>query len=130
MLANGMLYSRIGTVVVATVAYKRNIPVVVLCESIKLSGRVLLDSFFNELGSPDVLINMATSVDSVPIVLSTLKNWQEMSYLNIVHALYDGTPPDFIKRVLLRLAIYHPAQYLLYYENTSLGTNTTMSFCF
>lgn len=110
MLANGMLYSRIGTVVVATVAYKRNIPVVVLCESIKLSGRVLLDSFFfNELGSPDVLINMATSVDSVPIVLSTLKNWQEMSYLNIVHALYDGTPPDFIKKGITEVGNLPPS---------------------
>lgn len=110
MLSNGMLYSRSGTAVVAAMAHKRNIPVVVLCESIKFSDRVLLDSFsFNELGSPDSLVNFAFSVDSVPVVSPTLKNWKEMSHLNIVHALYDVTPPDFIKKVITEVGSLPPS---------------------
>lgn len=45
MVSNGNLYSRIGTSMVAVMASARSIPVLVLCETIKFSDRVQLDSF-------------------------------------------------------------------------------------
>ena len=55
LLANGALYSRVGTAVIAAAASRRQLPCVVLCETYKFSERVLLDSFVvNELG-PELL---------------------------------------------------------------------------
>lgn len=45
MVSNGNLYSRAGTSMVAMMASARSIPVLVLCETIKFSDRVQLDSF-------------------------------------------------------------------------------------
>ncbi|QLG70230.1 hypothetical protein HG535_0A01680 [Zygotorulaspora mrakii] len=57
ILSNGFLYSRVGTAMVAMTAKRRNIPVLVCCESLKFSQRVQLDSVtFNELADPDDLI--------------------------------------------------------------------------
>jgi translation initiation factor eIF-2B subunit delta len=63
MMGNGQLYSRTGTALVAMTAKGgsgpsgRKAPVIVLCESIKFTGRVALDSVVNnELDSPDTLI--------------------------------------------------------------------------
>ena len=62
LLANGALYSRAGTAVVAAAAAKRQVPCVVLCETYKFSERVLLDSFVvNELG-PDLLPPVSAKV--------------------------------------------------------------------
>lgn len=50
MVSNGHLYSRLGTSLVAVTAQAREIPVLVLCETIKFSERVQLDSLaVNEL---------------------------------------------------------------------------------
>lgn len=58
MLSNGFLYSRVGAALIAMTAKKRNIPVLVCCESIKFSDRVQLDSVtLNELGDNDDLID-------------------------------------------------------------------------
>jgi len=58
MLSNGFLYSRVGAALIAMTAKKRNIPVLVCCESIKFSDRVQLDSVtLNELGDCDDLID-------------------------------------------------------------------------
>ncbi|GMM31283.1 translation initiation factor eIF2B subunit delta [Martiniozyma asiatica (nom. inval.)] len=57
MLSNGRLYSRVGTALVAMAAKRKNIPVLVCCESLKFSDKVQLDSVTqNELGDPDDLI--------------------------------------------------------------------------
>lgn len=110
MLSNGMLYSRVGTALVAALAYNRNIPVVVLCESIKFSDRVLLDSVtFNELGSSDALINVSSSTESIPTPSPTLKNWKEMPQVNVMQVLYDVTPPDFIKKVITEVGSLPPS---------------------
>lgn len=110
MLSNGMLYSRVGTAAVALLASSRNIPVVVLCQSIKFSDRVLLDSFtFNELGSSDALVNLAKSTDDVPVPSPALKNWREIPSLNVMHALYDVAPPDSIKKVITEVGSLPPS---------------------
>lgn len=68
MMGNGRLYSRAGTAMVAMMAKDAggmvpgfgaagNVPVIVLCESVKFSSRVVLDSVvFNELGEADALV--------------------------------------------------------------------------
>lgn len=65
ILSNGFLYSRVGTAMLAMSAKRRNIPVLVCCESLKFSQRVQLDSVtFNELADPDDLI----TIDSKKLV--------------------------------------------------------------
>lgn len=59
ILSNGFLYSRVGTAMLAMSAKRRNIPVLVCCESLKFSQRVQLDSVtFNELADPNDLVNI------------------------------------------------------------------------
>lgn len=60
ILSNGFLYSRAGTAMIAMSAKRRNIPVLVCCESLKFSQRVQLDSVtFNELADPNDLVPIA-----------------------------------------------------------------------
>ena len=68
MMGNGRLYSRAGTSMVAMMAKDSgamipgfdaagNVPVIVLCESVKFSSRVVLDSIVgNELGDAEALV--------------------------------------------------------------------------
>ena len=57
MMANGRLYSRVGTASVAMLAHSRDVPVIVCCESIKFTDRVALDSIvLNEIAPPDELL--------------------------------------------------------------------------
>ena len=59
ILSNGFLYSRVGTAMIAMSAKRRNIPVLVCCESLKFSQRVQLDSVtYNELADPNDLISI------------------------------------------------------------------------
>lgn len=65
ILSNGFLYSRVGTAMLAMSAKRRNIPVLVCCESLKFSQRVQLDSVtFNELADPNDLV----AIDSKKLV--------------------------------------------------------------
>eukprot|EP00920_Eleutheroschizon_duboscqi_P036465 GHVT01087866.1.p1 GENE.GHVT01087866.1~~GHVT01087866.1.p1 ORF type:complete len:351 (+),score=19.82 GHVT01087866.1:1049-2101(+) len=58
LLANAFLVNRTGSATTAMMAKEHVKPVLVLCESFKLSDRVLLDSCcYNELSNPDVLWN-------------------------------------------------------------------------
>lgn len=57
ILSNGFLYSRAGSAMIAMAAKRRNIPVLVCCESLKFSQRVQLDSVtYNELADPNDLV--------------------------------------------------------------------------
>lgn len=57
MMANGRLYSRVGTAAVAMLAHSQHVPVIVLCESLKFTDRVALDSIvLNEIAPPDELV--------------------------------------------------------------------------
>lgn len=59
ILSNGFLYSRAGTAMLAMSAKRRNIPVLVCCESLKFSQRVQLDSVtYNELADANDLVNI------------------------------------------------------------------------
>jgi translation initiation factor eIF-2B subunit delta len=72
MMGNGRLYSRAGAALVAMMAKEGDVrggagpsnavPVIVLCESIKFTSRVALDSVVsNELGDPDALVELDES---------------------------------------------------------------------
>ena len=43
--ANGAVYSRAGTALVAMIAKNHNVPVVVCCETYKFSESIVLDAF-------------------------------------------------------------------------------------
>ncbi|EDO14558.1 hypothetical protein Kpol_284p5, partial [Vanderwaltozyma polyspora DSM 70294] len=59
ILSNGFLYSRVGTAMLAMSAKRKNIPVLVCCESLKFSQRVQLDSVtYNELADSNDLVNI------------------------------------------------------------------------
>lgn len=61
MLSNGRLYLRVGTALISMMANKKNIPVLVCCESIKFSERIQLDSVTqNELGDFENLMQFTT----------------------------------------------------------------------
>lgn len=66
ILSNGFLYSRVGTAMLAMCAKRRNIPVLVCCESLKFSQRVQLDSVtLNELADPNDLVTIRSDNSSV-----------------------------------------------------------------
>lgn len=55
LYANGALYSRAGTALVAALAASRSIPVLACCETYKFSNGVPFDGFTkNELGAFDL----------------------------------------------------------------------------
>lgn len=110
MLSNGMLYNRVGSGMIALSAYSKNIPVVVLCESIKFSDRVLLDSVtFNELGSPSALTNLSIDPLGPEIPSPALQTWRDEPKLNILQVLYDVSPPTFIKKVITEVGSLPPS---------------------
>ncbi|EXJ84256.1 translation initiation factor eIF-2B subunit delta [Capronia epimyces CBS 606.96] len=68
MLGNGKLLSRAGSAMVAMMVKEcsrnksRNVPVIVLCETVKFSAKAVLDSIIlNELGDADALVDSAQS---------------------------------------------------------------------
>ncbi|CAN6659066.1 hypothetical protein TRVA0_031S00738 [Trichomonascus vanleenenianus] len=91
MFSNGLLYSRVGTSMIATSAKSRNIPVLVLCESIKFTDRVQLDSVtYNELANPKTTPNDGTSAS-------------KEGAIDTLNILYDLSPSGTIKKVITEL---------------------------
>lgn len=127
MLGNGRLSSRAGTAMVAMMAKEvaANIPVIVLCESIKFTGRVALDSLMmNELGEADLLVELEQSdtitTDTPTPSQSTkggkkskdedesedkkskkgLDGWKEQQNLYLLTLMYDITPAEYLDMVV------------------------------
>jgi translation initiation factor eIF-2B subunit delta len=60
--SNGAVYSRAGTALVSMMAKRRNVPVVVCCETYKFSEGILVDGFGkNELGR-FISLNLQVSI--------------------------------------------------------------------
>ncbi|KAG8883259.1 hypothetical protein FRB97_006954 [Tulasnella sp. 331] len=77
--ANGSLYSRSGTAMVAMMAKAQGVPVIVCCETYKFSDAVLLDSFMkNELAPNSTSTSMSAKLESRNLQIESL--------------LYDLTP--------------------------------------
>ncbi|ODV64320.1 translation initiation factor eIF2B subunit delta [Ascoidea rubescens DSM 1968] len=59
ILSNGTLYSRVGTAMCSLVSHKRNVPIIVCCESLKFTDKIQLDSLTqNEINDNDYLLNV------------------------------------------------------------------------
>jgi translation initiation factor eIF-2B subunit delta len=107
MMSNGRLYSRCGTAQVAMEAYDHDVPVIVLCESIKFTEKVALDSIvMNEIAPPDELL--LAGRDSVG-GKTILNAWKEQKNLQLLNLLYDVTPAEYIKMVVTEFGTLPPS---------------------
>lgn len=91
MMSNGRLFSRSGTAIVAMEANEASKPVIVLCETIKFTEKVALDSIVhNEIAPADELITRE----------GTLLGWHEVHNLKLCNLLYDVTPAEYIHMIV------------------------------
>jgi translation initiation factor eIF-2B subunit delta len=96
LMSNGSVYGPVGTAAVALLAKDRHIPVMVCCESYKISNKVQLESITqNELGNPDALLPRKKGLDTKP----------KYKFLNL---MYDVTPSEFISGIITELGIIPP----------------------
>lgn len=107
MMSNGRLFSRVGTSQIAMEASDVSIPVIVLCESIKCTEKVALDSIvLNEVAPPDeLLIPSSTGANKA----GTLANWRETKHLQLLNLMYDVTPADYLAMIVTELGIVPPS---------------------
>ncbi|RMZ75880.1 hypothetical protein DV738_g5228, partial [Chaetothyriales sp. CBS 135597] len=137
MLGNGRLQSRSGTAMVALMCKEvARCPVIVLCESVKFTGKVALDSVvINELGDVDALVEQ----DRVRVLTTRvaptekqpqpakggkkgkedeeqekkakrgLEGWKEQQNLNLLSLMYDITPSEYIDIVVCELGSLPPS---------------------
>jgi len=123
MLSNGALISRCGTAIVAMVAHRRRIPVLVCCETYKFVSRVQLDAICaNELGDPDELLLAAGAMragggesggGSGSEVSGggsggVLSGWRDVAGLKLLNLVYDLTPVEFVTMVITEVGNVPP----------------------
>ena len=111
MLSNGALISRCGTAIVAMVAHRNSIPVLVCCETYKFVSRVQLDAICsNELGDPDELL-LATSAARAggsEGAAGVLNGWRDVAGLKLLNLVYDLTPVGFVTMVITEVGNVPP----------------------
>lgn len=96
VLANGTVYSRIGTACVAMVAHAFRVPLLICCEAYKFHERLQLDSVCsNELGDPDVISKVPGRLD-----VNYLDNWTSNDSIQLLNLMYDATPSDYISMII------------------------------
>ncbi len=138
MLGNGRLSARAGTAMVAMMAKDcaARIPVIVLCETVKFTGKVALDSIImNELGEADSLVQR----EAIEIFTSTappaavqekpgkagkkgkdedeleekvkrgLEGWRDQPNLYLLNLMYDVTPAEYLDMVISELGSLPPS---------------------
>ena len=121
MMSNGRLYSRIGTAIVAMVAKDAKIPVIVCCESVKLTDRVALDSFVhNEIAPEDELLIPGPGTDEGQSA-SPLEKWRDVPNLQMLNLMYDLTPAEYIDMVITEYGSLPPSSVMAVQR---LSTNT------
>ncbi|CAL5374372.1 unnamed protein product [Camellia sinensis] len=104
VLANGTVYSRVGTACVAMVAHAFHVPVLICCEAYKFHERVQLDSICsNELGDPDDI-----SKDPGRMDMNYLDNWTSKENLQLLNLVYDATPSDYISMIITDYGMVPP----------------------
>ncbi|TCD71367.1 hypothetical protein EIP91_011138 [Steccherinum ochraceum] len=102
--ANGAVYARAGTALVAMMAKQHSVAVVVCCETYKYSDTVQLDSF-----TKNELAPTADSFSSFPLVKSRdALLTQNQINLEILNPLYDLTPPTSITAVVTEVGVIPP----------------------
>ena len=119
MLSNGALISRCGTALVAMVAHRRCIPVLVCCETYKFVSRVQLDAICsNELADPDELLLAASAArlggaeggggDGLVGGGGVLGGWRDVAGLKLLNLVYDLTPVEFVTMVVTEVGNVPP----------------------
>lgn len=110
LMSDGGLLGRVGTACVALSAHMHHIPVLVCCESYKISNRVQLESITgNELGNPSQVAFLSTdSHEEKDCKDCVLKDWLETDNLRLLNLLYDLTPSDFVSGIVTELGIIPP----------------------
>ncbi|KAI9085523.1 hypothetical protein K1719_032366 [Acacia pycnantha] len=104
VLANGTVYSRVGTACVAMVAHAFRVPVLVCCEAYKFHERVQLDSICsNELGDPDVISKVQGRGD-----VNYLDGWANTNNLQLLNLIYDATPSDYVSMIVTDYGMVPP----------------------
>jgi translation initiation factor eIF-2B subunit delta len=95
MLADGRLYSRAGTGIVAMQAAEHKLPVHVLCESYKFSEKILVDAFAeNEVAPPEELLETQQEKE---VWLEKIKQYPS---LQIFNPMYDLTPAEYLEELI------------------------------
>ena len=105
LLVNGSIYGQIGTACVALLAKSHHVPVLVCCETYKISNKVQLESITqNELGNPRELLldNSKGNRENETTKASKRKN------LKAANLLYDVTPDKFVSGIITELGIIPP----------------------
>jgi translation initiation factor eIF-2B subunit delta len=116
--SNGAVLAAAGTASVATLAKRERIPVVVACESLKFTERVLIDSIcLNELGDPDELIRGTWIRPDVPrndreetSHAPLDEHWRERyPELKLLHLYYDVTPGEAVDALITEFGLIPPS---------------------
>jgi translation initiation factor eIF-2B subunit delta len=102
LMSNGSIYGRVGTACVALLAQDHHIPVLVCCETYKISNKVQLESITqNELGNPDALLPPTQHTDGNDGGAS------QPNY-KVLNLMYDVTPSEFVSGIVTELGIIPP----------------------
>ena len=131
MMSNGRLYSRVGTALVSMLAHSHSLPVIVLCQSVKFTEKVALDSIVgNEVAPAEELLSEAerrellplksrlpppkgddksTSEDGPAGTTDVLKWIEDAANLHHLQVLYDVTPAQYINMVITEYGSLPPS---------------------
>lgn len=137
MMSNGRLYSRVGTAIVSMLAHAQNLPVIVLCESVKFTERVALDSIVgNEVAPADELLSEREREALLPLksclpaglltklgyekseeegekkegqAADVVKWFEQSNNLQMLQVLYDVTPAEYINMVITEYGSLPPS---------------------
>ena len=142
--------SRTGASIICQQGRLSNVPVMVVCETMKFSERVQLDSFvFNELGDPDELLRdhrhdngycghdslklpeeptaCAPNTTCRPLAthpwITPIKDWRSVPNLNLLNILYDVTPPEFITVVICEVGLIPATSIPVVLREYNIATN-------
>ncbi|KAH8722416.1 hypothetical protein GQ44DRAFT_622628 [Phaeosphaeriaceae sp. PMI808] len=131
MMSNGRLYSRVGTALVSMLASSHSLPVIVLCQSVKFTEKVALDSIVgNEVAPAEELLSESERKDLLPLKLllpsskiddkinteeekadttDVLKWIGDSTNLHHLQVLYDVTPAHYINMVITEYGSLPPS---------------------
>ncbi|OAL46471.1 nagb/rpia/CoA transferase-like protein [Pyrenochaeta sp. DS3sAY3a] len=130
MMSNGRLYSRVGTALVSMLASSHSLPVIVLCQSVKFTEKVALDSIVsNEVAPAEELLSEAERRELLPLkslvpvpkgeekpaeettadTADVVKWIEDTKNLHHLQVLYDVTPAQYINMVITEYGSLPPS---------------------
>jgi translation initiation factor eIF-2B subunit delta len=102
LMSDGSLLGQIGSGCVALAAHMHRIPVLVCCETYKISNKLYLESItHNELGSPEEL-NIPVGDHGSDAQTSRFTGDGDLKKL---HLKYDLTPAEFVSGIVTELGV-------------------------